>query len=103
MNTQTLKQENHRFEGTGGVSQENKHCGFAPAFFDAATNTVYMSCFVDGCIAPIHLLDGLPSQLIVKRTHTGKVIAVNESIISGFANHGRFYTREQAAVLVTQS
>src|ERR1700682_2778851 len=51
--------ETARFRGTGGVSENNRSLGFQPAFIDRETQTVQLSRFPDGRLAPCHLLDGL--------------------------------------------
>lgn len=94
----TLDLETAAFRGTGGVSAENRHCGFRPAFLDADTERVYRSCFADGRPAPFHLLDGLPDELVLARSACGRVTSVKASIVSGFMFEGRFYTREDAAM-----
>jgi hypothetical protein len=38
-----LERETEAFRGSGGISQENRCLGFAPAFFDTHTSTVYPS------------------------------------------------------------
>jgi hypothetical protein len=40
MNAQFLRKENKLFRGTGGVSQENRGCGFIPAFYDSGSTPV---------------------------------------------------------------
>lgn len=102
MSERTLRQENVAFHGTGGRSQENRSAGFLPAFFDVQTETVYPSCFADGRPAPVHLLDGLPDEVVVSRHATGRVLAVKASVISGFVRAGQFYTRAAAAQAVAQ-
>lgn len=97
MNTNTLKQENRLYQGSGGISQENRQIGFAPAFFDSDSRTVYPSSFADGRPAPIHMLDGLPQHLVVRRNGRGVVTAVKASVVAGFVRDGLFYTRAQAA------
>ena len=98
-----LSQQNRRFKGTGGVSQENRSCGFVPAFFDSSTGTVYRSCFADGRPAPMHLLDGLPAELAVERSTSGRTIAVKACVQAGFMREGKFYTREQAAEALAEA
>ena len=93
----TLDIENEVFRGTRGVSEYNRSSGFIPAFYDTETRTAYRSRFADGREAPIHMLDGLPDQLIVERTTSGRARAIRETIVSGFLRGGIFYTREQAA------
>ncbi|MCP5158478.1 MAG: hypothetical protein H6975_03515 [Gammaproteobacteria bacterium] len=93
----TLAADNRFFSGTGGVSQENQHCGFLPGFLDQDTGVVYLSRWADGRLAPFHALDGLPDHLVLARGSTGRVMAVKASVIAGFVRGGCFYTREQAA------
>lgn len=95
-----LVEQNRRFLRTGGVSAGNRCHGFHPAFFDRETGTVYIARFTDGRPAPIHVLDGLPAQLVVERLPSGKVAAVKRSIEAGFVRDGNFITREEAAAAV---
>ena len=97
MSEELLKQENELHEGTGGRSQENRELGFRPAFLDFQTQVIYPSRFADGRPAPIHVLDGLPDEVIVDRAASGRVVAAKASIISGFVRNGFFYTRSAAA------
>lgn len=99
---QTLANENRRFLGTGGRSEENSGLGFLPAFRDQDDGTVYRSCFADGRPAPFHLLDGLPEGLVA-RGESGRVIAAKGSLVSGFVRGGCFYTRDEAAAAVSSS
>jgi len=62
-----LRRQNRVFRDTGGVSAGNRAQGFAPAFMDTQTGVVYRACFADGRPAPMHLLEGLPSALVVER------------------------------------
>jgi len=97
MMKKTLEAENREFRGGGGVSSENRGFGFVPAFMDTRSGQVYRSCFVDGRPAPFHLLDGLPDQVVLSRSANGSVLVVMASVISGFLQGDRFYTREEAA------
>jgi hypothetical protein len=97
MNERRLLQENAVHAGTGGVSAGNAGMGFRPAFLDVATLTIYPSRFADGRAAPIHLLDGLPDEVVTDRLASGRVVAAKASVISGFERGGFFYTREAAA------
>ena len=92
---ETLATENTVFQSTVGVSENNRHSGFEPAFYDTVSGAVYRSCFADGRPAPVHLLDGLPEELVVSRSACGKVYAVKDSVISGFIRDTRFFTRQQ--------
>jgi hypothetical protein len=97
MNTSRLELENVRYAGTGGVSRENRRYGFRPAFMDLETAAVYPARFADGRPAPFHLLDGLPEHLVLARDAAGRVAELRPSVISGFEQQGRFYTRDEAA------
>jgi hypothetical protein len=99
-----LERENVRYAGTGGVSGENRRYGFRPAFMDLQTAAVYLARFADGRLAPFHLLDGLPDELVLSRDAAGRVAKIRPSVISGFEHRGRFYTRDEAAeTLAAQS
>ena len=102
MSEQLLKRENAVHADTGGRSQENSDLGFRPAFFDFATQTIYPSRFADGRLAPFHLLDGLPEEVVVDRAASGRVIAAKATLISGFVRNGFFYTRSAAARAVAE-
>lgn len=92
-----LRRENVQFLGTGARSEENRTLGFRPAFLDPDTATVYPSCFRDGRPAPFHLLDGLPSEVVLARRDDGRVAVAKPGLVSGFVLDGQFYTREAAA------
>ena len=73
------------YYGTSGCSEGNGGLGFRPAFLDADTGIVFCSRFLDGNPAPVHLLDGLPDDVVVSRTESGQVTAVKGgSLVSGF-------------------
>jgi hypothetical protein len=91
-----LRTQNRRYRGSGGVSAENCSAGFRPAFLDSRTGLVYLSQLPDGSPAPVHLLDGLPPELVVQRTAAGRVTAVRDSVVAGFVRDGRFLTRDEA-------
>lgn len=103
LSTQVLAEQNHGFRGTGGVSAENRDLCFRPAFLDQGTGTTYLSRFGDGRIAPLHVLDGLPNELVSERDASGRVMAVKNSVIAGFLRDGLFFTREQAAKAVAHN
>ena len=88
------------FQGTGGVSAENRSHGFQPAFLDKETGVAHLSRFSDGQLAPVHILDGLPDGLVTSRSAGGQVLAVKASVVAGFFAEGRFYTREEVACAV---
>ena len=88
--------ENSVYLHTGGRSQENRSLGFLPAFVDTETGIVHPSRFSDGKPAPLHLLDGLPDSVVLRRGDDGRVIEVKPSIVSGFTRAGCFYTRDEA-------
>ena len=91
-----LAHENHRFAGTHGISANNASLAFSPAFRNTQTGEIYLSRFADGRPAPCHLLDGLPDAVVQSRSSSGKVIAVQAGVESGFIRAGQFYTREEA-------
>lgn len=100
MSVTSLKTENRHYAGTTGISQNNRHAGFIPAFCDMETQSVEPSRFAGGAMAPIHVLDGLPAEWIRSRDEQGHVRAVKGSVVAGFLRDGKFYTREQAACMV---
>lgn len=97
MTEKQLQHENVVHTGTGGRSQENTGLGFKPAFLDFATQAIYPSRFADGRLAPFHLLDGLPDEVVVDRAVSGRVVTAKATLISGFVRNGFFYTRAAAA------
>jgi hypothetical protein len=100
LTTRVLAQQNHVYRETGGVSAGNRDQGFKPAFLDQETGTTRLSRFADGRIAPLHVLDGLPDELVAERGRDGHVKACKACVIAGFIRGGLFYTREQAAMAV---
>ena len=96
MTVETLKNENVAFQGSGGVSGENRGYGFRPGFQDTETQAIYVSRFADGRAAPFHILDGLPDAVVLSRDVGGRVVAAKSSLVSGFVLNGEFYTREAA-------
>src|SRR5580704_1426631 len=96
----SLALETARYRGTAGVSENSWSLGFQPAFIDRETGTVHWSRFPDGRLAPCHLLDGLPAELVRARDEQGRVTRVKSSVSSGFVHDGRFYTRDEAAALL---
>jgi hypothetical protein len=97
MSEKQLQHENQVHTGTGARSQENAGLGFAPAFLDFRTQQIYLSRFADGRLAPFHLLDGLPDEVVVDRAASGRVVTAKATLISGFVRNGFFYTRSAAA------
>lgn len=97
-----LTLQTREFSGRGGVSAESQSYGFIPAYQDAESGCVFLSRFGDGRLAPVHILEGLPADAVLKRDAAGRVLAVKGSLVPGFVRGGRFYTREQAAALVRE-
>lgn len=93
----TLRDENRLYAESGGVSQHNRGLGFRPGFLNRATGEIAPSCYVDGCPAPIHLLDGLPESWVERRDPSGHVLAIHAEVVAGFIRNDQFYTRDQAA------
>ncbi|MGZ5120256.1 MAG: hypothetical protein ACXWCY_20425 [Burkholderiales bacterium] len=96
----SLEVETAYYRGTNGSSDNNRGLGFQSAFYDQATRTVYLSRFADGRLAPFHLLDGLPPELVLARDEQGYVTHVKASVISGFVRDDQFYTRYEAAAML---
>lgn len=99
LTVQKLREENRLYAATLGVSQNNACLGFRPAYLNRQSGEWVLSRFRDGTPAPIHILDGLPESWVRERDAEGHVVAVEESVVSGFVREGRFYTREEAARL----
>jgi hypothetical protein len=97
VNARLLKQENIVHAATAGRSQGNCGFGFHPAFLDTGTFSIYLSRFADGRPAPFHLLDGLPDEVVLVRSPSGRVLAAKHTLVSGFERNGFFYTRTAAA------
>lgn len=77
--------------------------GFCPAFRNNASGNVYLSRYADGRPAPMHLVDNLPPDLAQERTPEGRISSLKASVISGYVHAGRFYTREEAAIVMAPS
>lgn len=103
LKVESLVEENRQYRGTGGVSEGNRASGFVPAFLNKITGDVYLSCFSNGRLAPVHLLDGLPAHVVLKSVVTGRAYALQDGVISGFILGRRFYTREEACLMVASS
>lgn len=91
-------QQNRVFAGTGGVSAGNRGDRFLPAYRHSGTGIIVLSCFSDGAIAPVHVLEGLPESWVVERDAEGAVARVDARVVAGFVRDGVFYTREAAAL-----
>lgn len=97
LSSQSLRHENHLFANTRGISALNRDQRFIPAFQDTRSGLSVISCFADGCPAPVHILDGLPDDWVGSRDANGSVLKAHAEIISGFLRDGRFYTRKEAS------
>lgn len=102
MNVHQLQHENEAHAGSAGVSKANRHLGFRPAFLDISTMQIHESRFADGRPAPFHLLDGLPDEVVLRRSPLGRVLSAKCSLVSGFVRNGFFYTRAAAARAAAQ-
>jgi len=94
--SQQLINENIYFHNTGGTSEGNRKYNFVPAFLDFESGEVFISSFSNGQPAAVHVFDGLPSHLIVRRNEFDTPIRIKKSVVSGFIFENRFVTREQA-------
>jgi hypothetical protein len=97
-----LARDNALYAGTGGVSERNRVAGFAPAYRDNESGEVALSRFADGTLAPVHVLEGLPAEWVLARDGDGCVIRVRATVEAGFVRDGRFYTREAAALSLSE-
>jgi hypothetical protein len=102
LNKEQLRHENAAHARSGGRSEENAALGFRPAFLDFATQSLYLSRFADGRVAPFHLLDGLPDEVVADRAESGRVVSAKATLISGFERKGYFYTRGAVARAVAE-
>jgi hypothetical protein len=99
----SLAPEAANYCGTGGVSENYRSLSFQPAFIDRETCTVYLSRFPDGRLAPCHLLDGLPVELVLARNEHGRVTRVKASVVSGFVHDEHFYTRDETSAMLASA
>jgi hypothetical protein len=99
----SLALETTNYRGTGGVSENNRGLAFQPAFVDRETGTVHLSRYPDGRLAPCHLLDGLPAEVVLARNEQGRVMRVKASLVSGFVHGERFYTRDESAAMLVSA
>jgi len=95
-----VAQQSMAYEGTGGVSAENRAYGFLPAFLDREDGHIHLCCHADGKPSARHHFDGLPTEWVVERDQDGRPTAVKASVVVGFVRDGYFFTREQAAQLI---
>lgn len=97
-----LNQESEPHAESGAHGRMHRDRAFRPAFFDCATCTTYLSRFRDGRVAPFHLLDGLPDDVVLVREECGRVIMTKPTLLAGFERKGFFYTRAAAARAVEE-
>ena len=102
MNPSILKQEGIAHQGSGGVISEHRSFGFRPAFRNTETGRVYAARFADSRLAPVHMIDGLPDEVVVARSVSGKALSLTSSVQSGFTRNGRFYDHDQAAAYLAR-
>lgn len=102
LTTKDLRVETQAFQGTGGTSEHSQSHGFSPAFLDTQTGIIHPCCQANGKPAVMHLLDGLPGELVLARSPSGRVLTAKGSLIAGFIKDNRFYTREEAAKEIMQ-
>jgi hypothetical protein len=86
----------------GGTSATTRRFGFRPAFLDCVTMRIHLARFADGRLAPCHLLDGLPDEVVADRLASGRVVRAKATLIAGFERGGYFYTRTAAARACTE-
>lgn len=100
MTVKSLHHQNLAFAGTAGISRFGRRRGFTPGFLDRETGRTYVSRHANGSPAAVHVLDGLPDELVLARTGSGQVAAIKGTVIAGFILDDQFYTRDQAALML---
>ena len=66
--------------------------GFEPAFLDTGTMAIYRSRYADGRAAPLHVIDGLPDEVVWSRAPDGRVVMAKPTLVRGYVRRGFFYT-----------
>lgn len=66
--------------------------GFEPAFLDTGTMAIYRSRYADGRPAALHVLDGLPDEVVWNRAPDGRALVAKPSLVRGYVRGGFFYT-----------
>jgi len=99
LDARALRIENRHYAGSGGISRENRSSGFVPAFLDSSTGQTYRSRYSDGRPAPMHILEGLPSHLLIECSDS---LSAKACVVSGFLRCGDFFTRAEAAAAVQE-
>jgi hypothetical protein len=95
LNPTRLAAENAVHAESGALAAVRRF-DFRPAFLDVATMRIHHSRFADGQLAPFHVLDGLPDEVVVNRLPSGRVAFAKSTLIPGYERHGFFYTRTAA-------
>jgi hypothetical protein len=70
--------------------------GFVPVFLDFESQRIYRPRFADGRVGQVHVVDGLPDEVVADRAASGRVIRLKATVIAGYVRHGFFYTRAAA-------
>lgn len=96
----TMRQLSVIVPSCSGQIERIRESGYLPAFYDHYTMTAELSRFTDGMPAPVHLLDGLPDDWVAKRSTTGKILALKESVTAGYLYKGFFYTPDEVACAI---
>ncbi len=99
MNVLTLVKENEQFQGTRGVSGNNRELGFEPAFLNKETGQIEIARLRNGRPARMHLISWLPPEWATDVDDQGVVVSLIPCVIAGFTRDGVFYTRTEAAEL----
>lgn len=85
------------------VSGYNRASGFVPAFRNADTGETRLSLFADGTPAPVHVLEGLPSEWVNEGGSVGEARRLARGIERGYLRNGRFHSLADAARIVAES
>jgi hypothetical protein len=69
---------------------------FFPAFFDFVSQRIYPPRFADGRVGFVHVIDGLPDEVVADRAPSGRAVRLKVTVIVGYVRHGFFYTSAAA-------
>ncbi len=97
MSTQEqVKRASDPFLGTCGESATARQHRFIPAFRCERSGRVELARFLNGNIAPMHLIIALPREWASQTDSKGGVVRLKKSITAGFWRDATFFTRAEA-------
>jgi len=90
-----LEKQESTYRKISGMNMSDLCVGFIPAFRDIETQETHLSMTQEGCISPIHLIEGLPLDWVTEWDVAGHAKTLKRSVIAGFFRGDEFYTLEQ--------